>query len=82
MNHSHPQWSFTMFRRLASRTAGRVPGNTLSLGGSTSAMFTLPLLVIALALVGLGLATANLLDVMIGGLCLVAALSKPGQSRD
>ncbi|WP_263264385.1 hypothetical protein [Pseudomonas sp. RIT-PI-S] len=68
-----------MLRRLACRTAGRMPGNFTSVAGNTSAMmFTLPLLVIALSLLGLGLTTANPLEAVIGALCLIAALSKPG----
>ncbi|MBA1287411.1 hypothetical protein [Pseudomonas japonica] len=71
-----------MLRRLACRTAGRMPGNcTLDTGGTSASMFTLPLLVIALALVGLGFATANALEVVIGAICLVAALSKPHQGE-
>lgn len=71
-----------MFRRLACRTAGRVPGNGTTMSSNTSAsMFTLPLLVIALLLVGLGVATVNPLEVVIGGICLVAALSKPGRRQ-
>lgn len=67
-----------MLRRLACRTAGRMPGHcTLDTGGTSASMFTLPLLVIALALVGLGFATSNALEVVIGAICLVAALSKP-----
>lgn len=71
-----------MLRRLACRTAGRMPG-TLNLEdrGNSASMFTLPLLLIAVALVGLGLATANALEVAIGAICLVAALSKPPASR-
>ncbi|WP_148485245.1 hypothetical protein [Pseudomonas massiliensis] len=66
-----------MLRRLACRTAGRVPAGFPTTGEASTSMFTLPLLGIAVALIGLGVATANALEVVIGGICLVAALSKP-----
>lgn len=67
-----------MFRRLACRTAGPMPGASLSMATQASAsVVTLPLLVIAVALIALGVATATPLEVAIGGICLIAALSKP-----
>lgn len=66
-----------MLRRLACRTAGRVPAGFPTTGEASTSIFTLPLLGIAVALIGLGVATANALEVVIGGICLVAALSKP-----
>jgi hypothetical protein len=67
-----------MLRRLACRTAGRLPGNGVVSAATPSALlFTFPLLLIALALIGLGITSANGLEVAIGAICLVAALSKP-----
>jgi hypothetical protein len=50
-------------------------------GSISASMFTFPLLVIALALIGLGLVSLNPLEVVIGAICLVAALSKPGRDE-
>lgn len=67
-----------MFRRLACRTAGPMPGAGIPMANQASAsVFTLPLLIIAVALIALGVVTATPLEVAIGAICLIAALSKP-----
>ncbi|MBF7141344.1 MULTISPECIES: hypothetical protein [Pseudomonas] len=67
-----------MLRRLACRTAGRMPADDLlATATPAAALFTFPLLLIAIALVGLGIATHSAPSAAIGAICLVAALSKP-----
>lgn len=71
-----------MFKRITDRTAARFSATHECPIQQTRAMLVVPMAVVAVALIGHGLLSASPVEVALGALCLVAAISERNALKD
>lgn len=71
-----------MLKRIADRAAARFAGTHDCPIQQTRAMLVVPMAVVAASLIGHGLVSASPVEIVLGALCLVAAISERNALKD